>query len=147
MSKRWTADDIKGLGLKTDLGKTVTKSVENIPKNIPQTGEKRFQALGRMKSREMNDTEKKYAAHLELLKQGGVILKWWFECMNLRLGDNCFYMIDFLVLQSTGHLEVHEVKGYWTDDALVKIKVAAETFPFRFVAIQRKKGEWITREF
>ena len=48
---------------------------------------------------------------------------------------------------ASGQIEVHEVKGFWTDDALVKIKVAAAKFPFRFIAKQYVKKEWITREF
>jgi hypothetical protein len=41
-----------------------------------------------------------------------------------------------MVLKSDGALECHEVKGHWTDDALVKIRVAAEQFPFRFIAVR-----------
>lgn len=144
MNKRWTMEDVEKLGLKTDLKKTADKSATQLKPSALEN----YQALGRMKSGAMNKTEQRYADHLELLKTSGAILKYWFEAMNLRLADNCFYRIDFLVLQSTGHLEVHEVKGgYITDDSLVKIKVAAETFPFRFVAIQWKNKEWITREF
>ena len=48
-------------------------------------------------------------------------------------------------------LEFHEVKGFWRDDARVKIKVAAEHFPFKFVAVRKKKlsegGGWDVEEF
>lgn len=50
-----------------------------------------------------------------------------------------------------GVIEMHEVKGYWTEDARAKIKVAANKFPFRFVAVykQAKKdgGGWRIEEF
>ena len=50
-----------------------------------------------------------------------------------------------------GVIEMHEVKGYWTEDARAKIKVAANKFPFRFVAVykQAKKdgGGWRFEEF
>jgi len=47
-----------------------------------------------------------------------------------------------------GIVEFHEVKGHWEDDALVKIKVAAQTFPeFSFRAFHKKSGEWVEREF
>lgn len=36
-------------------------------------------------------------------------------------------------------MECHEVKGFWTDDAKVKIKVAAEQYPFRFIAFKKCK--------
>lgn len=111
------------------------------------SGKKNYQALGRMKAGKMNGTEKKYAALLDQKKISGEILNYWFESVNLRLADNCFYKPDFLVLTSENELEVHEVKGYWEEDALVKIKVAAEKFPFRFIAIQYIKKEWVEREF
>lgn len=110
-------------------------------------GAKNYQALGRLKSGTMNKLETKYAAYLEGLKAAGIIHWYSFEPANLRLGDKCFYRIDFMVLNGNNALEVHEVKGRWEDDALVKIKVAAEKFPFRFIAIRQVKGEWVVREF
>lgn len=104
-------------------------------------------ALGRLKAGSMNKTEKAYAAQLELLKTAGEVLWYEFEPMNLRLGDKCFYAVDFLVMLKNGQLECHEVKGYWTDDALVKIKTAAAKFPFRFISLRLVKGCWETREF
>lgn len=106
-----------------------------------------YQALGRLKSGILNQTEARYAEKLELLKIAGEILWYKFEPANLRLADKCFYKIDFLVLTKDRSLQVHEVKGHWTDDALVKIKVAAETFPFEFIAVQYVKKEWTIREF
>lgn len=112
---------------------------------------KNVQALGRMKSGRMNGTEKAYAQHLELLKRAGEVAYYSFDDINLRLADKTFYKPDFLVMRSDGQLEIHEVKGFWTDDALVKIKVAADKFPFKFIAImkQTKKngGGWNIREF
>ena len=35
-------------------------------------------------------------------------------------------------------MEMHEVKGFWQDDARVKIKVAAQMYPFRFLAAKLK---------
>lgn len=104
-------------------------------------------ALGRLKQGVMNKTEQKYHAHLTALKFAKEVLWFEFEPANLRLSDGCFYKIDFMVMTKTGELEVHEVKGYWRDDALVKIKIAAAKFPFRFIAVQLKKGNWDVREF
>lgn len=112
---------------------------------------KNIQALGRMKTGKMNNTEKAYAHHLEMQRRAGEISYYSFDGINLRLADSTFYKPDFLVMKSDGQLEIHEVKGFWTDDALVKIKVAADKFPFRFIAImkQTKKngGGWDIREF
>lgn len=110
-------------------------------------GEKPAYALGRLKQGQMNGTEKKYAHLLENKKMAGEILWYEFDCINLRLGDKCFYKVDFMVMLASGELEAHEVKGFWTDDALVKIKVAADKFPFRFIAVQYKKGQWEVRDF
>lgn len=110
-------------------------------------GKHAYQALGRLKAGKMNKTEAKYAAYLEGLKQAGEVLWYAFEPANLRLADGCFYRVDFLVLTKENALEAREVKGFWTDDAKVKIKVAADKFPFRFVAIQLVKGQWVEQEF
>ncbi len=97
-----------------------------------------FLALGRMKGGKMNKTEAAYARTLEARKHAGEIVWWVFEPFNLRLADRTFYKVDFGVMLANGELECHEVKGFWTDDAKVKIKVAARLFPFRFVAVYMK---------
>lgn len=108
-------------------------------------------ALGRLKTGEMNKTEQAYSDHLNLLKHAGEILWHKFEPIKLRLADNTFYSPDFMVMNKDGLLEMHEVKGFWADDARVKIKVAAATFPFRFIAIKAKTkkdgGGWSIEEF
>jgi hypothetical protein len=141
MATRWTQADIVRKGLKVANAAAVTK------KTVTHTKGPAMYALGRLKNREMNKTEQCYSSHLEFLRQTGDVLWYEFEPMNLRLGDKCFYKVDFLVMAKTGQLEVHEVKGFWTDDALVKIKTAAEKFPFRFISVTREKGAWKTREF
>ncbi len=110
-------------------------------------GNKHYRALGRLKSGVMNKTEQAYADRLKLLQQAGEVLWFEFEPMNLKLADKCFYRVDFLVMDAHGFLEVHEVKGRWEDDALVKIKTAAAKFPFAFKAFQYVKKQWVTREF
>jgi hypothetical protein len=95
-------------------------------------------ALGRLKTGEMNKTEAAYAQRLELLLRAGEILWYKFEGVKLRLADNTFYTPDFAVLNAASELEMHEVKGYWEDDARVKIKVAASLYPFKFLAVMPK---------
>lgn len=93
---------------------------------------------------EMNRLETSYAAHLELRKLTGEIRKWAFEPIKLRLAPATFYSIDFSVVFPDGHIELHEVKGHWEDDARVKVKVAAVMFDeYRFVGVQWvKKTGW-----
>ena len=108
-------------------------------------------ALGRLKTGQMNKTELEYAAHLEWLKEIKQVIWYKFEGLKLRLADNTFYTPDFAVMAKDSVLELHEVKGFWTDDARVKIKVAAALYPFRFKALKVKSkrdgGGWITEEF
>lgn len=108
-------------------------------------------ALGRLPTGVMNKTEAAYAAHLTLRQYAGEILWFKFEAVKLRLADATFYSPDFTVLPSSGVLEMHEVKGFWQDDARVKIKVAASIYPFRFVAVttraKKNGGGWETEEF
>ncbi|WP_439270061.1 DUF1064 domain-containing protein [Pseudomonas neustonica] len=102
----------------------------------------RMQALGRLKAGKMNKTEQAYDRYLGALKAAGEILWYRFEGIKFRLADNTFYTPDFSVMRADGLLEQHEVKGFWTDDARVKIKVAAEQFPVRFVAVKKKGSGW-----
>ena len=56
-----------------------------------------------------------------------------------------------MVLPKTGLIEAHEVKGYWMDDARVKIKVAAAQHPVKFIAVKARTkkdgGGWEVEEF
>lgn len=107
----------------------------------------RMQALGRLKTGEMNKSEANYAKHLELRKQAGEILWWKFEAIKFRLADNTFYTPDFFVLRSDFVLEVHEYKGFWTDDARVKIKVAADMYPIVFIAVKKEGNDYKYENF
>jgi hypothetical protein len=108
-------------------------------------------ALGRLKAGVMNKTEAAYAENLQRRKLAGEVLWFKFEGIKLRLADATFYSPDFAVMVSGGQMEMHEVKGFWQDDARVKIKVAADLYPFRFIAVQplpkRVGGGWKIEEF
>lgn len=112
---------------------------------------KRMYALGRLKQGQKNKTELAYEQHLELLKRAGEVLWYSFEGIKFRLADNTFYTPDFSVMLSDGTMEIHEVKGFWTDDARVKIKVAANLYPFQFKAVKARAkkdgGGWSIEEF
>jgi hypothetical protein len=109
-------------------------------------------ALGRLPTGTMNKTEAAYAAHLELLKAAGEVLWYRFESIKLRLADNTFYTCDFAVMEADGTLAMHEVKGgFWMDDSRVKIKIAADQYPFRFIGVmpisKSKGGGWKIEQF
>lgn len=112
---------------------------------------RRFFALGRLKPGVMNKTERAYADTLEWRRRAGEVVWFKFEAIKLRLADNTFYTPDFLVMLADGTLEAHEVKGHWRDDARAKIKIAAELYPFRFIAVtpraKRDAGGWNVETF
>lgn len=108
-------------------------------------------ALGRMKAGKMNGTEQAYAETLRIKQAAGEIAWFKFEGMTFKLAEGCRYTPDFIVMLPDGTLEAHEVKGFWTDDARAKIKVAAELFPLRFIAVHKKPkregGGWRIEDF
>jgi len=105
--------------------------------------EEPVKAKGALKPRKMNKTEREYGCMLEA--RGDVA---WceFEGVTLRLGDDCRYTPDFILMLRDGTMECHETKGFMRDDALVKIKVAAARYPFKFVLVRKTKGEWSMTE-
>ena len=115
------------------------------------TAHRAFQALGRLKVGTMNKTEAAYAATLDERLHAGEVAWFKFEGIKLRLADNTFYTPDFAVMLSDGALEMHEVKGFWQDDARVKIKIAAELYPMRFIGVRvrnkKEGGGWSIEEF
>jgi hypothetical protein len=90
----------------------------------------------------MNKTEAAYYQYLLELKRTGKIRDVSYECEKLKLAKSTYYTPDFRVILCTGEVEFHETKGFWRDDARVKIKVAATLHPYRFYIVQKKKGGW-----
>lgn len=116
-----------------------------------KTGAARMQALGRLKTGQMNKTESRYAQRLQLLQGAGKVLWWKFESIKLRLAPDCTITVDFAVMTDAGVLEMHDVKGakgIYFDDAKVKMRVAADMFPFIFKVVypKPKSEDWITEE-
>lgn len=108
----------------------------------------------------MNKNETRYELHLRRKQRAGEIAAHAYEAVRLRLAGSTFYTPDFLVLDGDGFLELHEVKVWWkakkgergrvgwTEDSRLKIKVAAEQYPFfRFRAAWERAGVWYLEEF
>lgn len=104
-------------------------------------------ARGRRIPGEMNKTERAYSEILEGLRLAGKVAWWAFEAVTFKLAADTRYTPDFLVMLPDGEMECHEVKGFWRDDARVKIKVAAAMFPFQFLAVSKTKGGWEMERF
>ncbi|APQ14761.1 DUF1064 domain-containing protein (plasmid) [Pseudomonas oryzihabitans] len=103
----------------------------------------RLRAKGRLKSGKMNKTEAAYAQHLALLKHAGEVLWFEFECIKLKFFDNTHLTPDFALMTADGLLELHDVKGARAivqEDAKVKMKWAADRYPFRICYVFPVKG-------
>lgn len=86
----------------------------------------------------MNKTEAEHAANLDVLRAAGRIVCYWYEGMTFKLARDTRYTPDFIVLLPNGEIEIHEVKGgFIRDDARVKLKLAADQYPFRFIMVQK----------
>ncbi len=112
---------------------------------------KQIQALGRLKTGQMNKTESAYCQHLEMRKRAGEIVWYRFEGIKLRLADDAFLYARFRCDARHPRVDLHEVKVFWTDDARVKTKVAADQYPFRIIGVTVKPrkagGGWNIEEF
>lgn len=115
------------------LGMKTSADVEKEGKSTPP-----------LKASKLNGTEQRFADELEAMRCGKLIKSWMFEPIKLILADRTTYTPDFMVEPIGAEpIRFYEVKGFWRDDARVKIKVAARLFPmFRFTAVQWKKGQW-----
>lgn len=109
-------------------------------------------AKGRLPPGQMNKTEAEFAQHLELQKRAGAILAYDFEPESFKLAKSCSYTPDFRVMLPDQTIVFYEVKGFWMEDARVKIKVAAKMHPmYKFVAVKKRLkrdgGGWQIEEF
>lgn len=117
----------------------------------PKHGKERLYALGRLKVGEKNQTEQRYED--EILRPAmiaGEILWYRFEGIKLRLADNTFLTVDYAVLPKSGVLTMVDVKGgaaVVQEDARVKMRVAADSYPFAFqLAFPVKGGGWTVQD-
>lgn len=124
------------------------KSKSPAPKQ--STSKAKLQALGRLKTGQMNKTESRF--HAEWIAPrvlAGEIVWWCFEAITLKIAEDCRITIDFFIMLSSGELQAIDVKGSSAvvmDDALVKLKVAADKFPWPVAMVMPKKktdgGGW-----
>lgn len=87
----------------------------------------------------LNKTERAYLAYLRFENHPFIGI----QNITLKLADDTRYTPDFILITSDTKLQAHEVKGFWRDDAKVKIKVAARQFPFvEFIVVMKSKSGW-----
>jgi hypothetical protein len=135
---RYTPEQVAALQASLNHGKAspgpAKGKVVSPPPPVPQA---RLKVADPCEVAGLNKTERSFFEFLKSMAYP------WIEtqAITLKLGHDCRYTPDFAVLSETGSFVLYEVKGFWRDDARVKIKVAARMFPmFRFIAVQRAKG-------
>ncbi len=99
----------------------------------------------------MNKTERAFYLMLQSAFCADQIMNFCREPIKLRLAGRTWYTPDFIVRlfpADGSQLFAIEVKGFMRDDAAVKLKVAAETYPcFRWLLVRRKgRHGWDFRE-
>lgn len=146
MSLNWSEEDVKRHNERVKKGRTEKPEQ-------PAAGQKKMQALGRLKTGQMNKTEERFAQYLDLQKHAGTVQWWKFEGIKLMLAPNTSITVDFALLPADGVLTMIDVKGskaIYTDDARAKMKVAAAMYPFVFKVAYpkpKKQGDgWLIEE-
>ena len=133
---RWTESEL-------DAHQSRNKAAHNALKASVAT--KKLQALGRLKSGQMNATEARFEADLHNRLYIGDIVWYRFEALKLILAPQTSITVDFFVMLKNGELQAIDVKGspkMITDDARAKMKIAAAIFPWPFYwAYQKAKKD------
>ena len=102
---------------------------------------------------EMNRLEKAWADELTLAHNAGEITWFGYEPVKLYLtsGKLTSYTPDFMVRLPDGTIRFDETKGFWREDARVKIKVAADKyrllFKFQALTLLSKGRGWKIEQF
>ena len=132
---RYTPEMLAKLGYDISDGET---GVKNKPQVQPPE-KAQIRATAQLEEDGMNKTERAYSL---VLTHHPDVHKWYFESVNLRVGvGKSWYRCDFFVIKTDGKIEMHEVKGFWRDDALVKIRAAQLRYPeFKFIVVKKDKG-------
>lgn len=92
----------------------------------------------------LNKTERGFLAILRLTHP---LTHLGIQSITLKLGDDCRYTPDFWTIGPNGEMTFWEVKGFFRDDAKVKIKVAARLFRWaRFVIVTKQEGQFKEQE-
>lgn len=116
--------------------------------------------LGELLPPKMSKVEIAYDAHLALQKAAGEIVEFWFNKITLKLGPDCHYKPDFMVMRTDRVLELHETKPIggagirakggprFGNDSIVKLRACAGSFPFPcFIVTPEDKGmsRWVKK--
>lgn len=94
-----------------------------------------------------NGLNKTESAWHDILVAMGKYARIRVHAVTLKLADDTRYTPDFQTTDPAGEVIFWEVKGFFRDDAKVKIKVAARDFTeFKFMLVRKECPGWITQE-
>lgn len=69
------------------------------------------------------------------------------QSITLKLANDTRYTPDFSSVGPNGEFIFWETKGFFRDDAKVKLKIAARQYSWAvFMLVEKKKGQWIETE-
>ncbi|MBP0714837.1 hypothetical protein ABXK61_16145 [Burkholderia sola] len=137
--ERGTVSKVPQKRFRADLAekvKTGAKFLESAPEPA-KAGATVMRSLGHVRTRKVDAAIEAYGELLATLRLRGDVL--WFRAnpIKLRLADETYYGPNFAVMVASGHLEMHHVMDAAKNEPLTTVKIAAEQFPFRFVAVHR----------
>lgn len=113
---------------------------------------------------EPNLLEMKFGLELERRKYEGQVLEYQFEAETLRIAwprpatgvKGATYTPDYRVITADGEIVFYECKPmrkngkpFAREDAMLKLKLAADRHPYRFVIVMldRATGQWVEQEY
>lgn len=105
-----------------------------------------------VKKPKVNKTEARYFEYLKRMNPGEWISA---QCLTFVLANDCRFTPDVVMIGAADKLVAIDVKAKWKgtkgphveDDALVKLKVAARTFPWcLFYIAWEENGHWEHRQ-
>jgi hypothetical protein len=94
----------------------------------------------------LNKTER---ARLEYLRRLPHVTFLHTQSVTVKIADNCRLTADYFYFdQKRERFVFEDTKGsFWREDAKIKIKVAARTFPeFTFIVAHKEKNNWREQE-
>lgn len=135
----WTEDDVARHQAKHGRGKRVFEFVrEPAPQKHIVRGDKL-----------PNKTELRFEQdYLKLWKLTGIIERYSFEAVTLKLAAGLRYTPDWRAVDPCSRIQFYEIKGGgpMKDDAVSKLKSAATMYPeYEFWLYRWIKGEWLSQ--
>lgn len=116
------------------------RSGEVPPAKVEKAKKVRARAVDKAAPKFKSRLEAGYYEHLRERKSAGEILDFGYEVEKLRLADGAWFTPDFRVVCVDQTIEFHETKGFMREAARVRLLVAADIHPYRFMLVKKTAG-------